>query len=617
MASSLEVESLSETQTSSVCFCLPTHHRIHIEMAVADESSITLPVAQQLVRVASAQFRRPLLHLVDDTKRRTKYLKLCVPLHKAALKGDWKEAKHILDQDRSLVRAAITKGWATILHVATGANHVHFVEELVKRMLPQDLELQDVNGNTAFCIAAATGNLQIVEIMQRRNESLPTIRGGQGTTPLHMAALQGQSQMAWYLYCKSIHVFEHIDWIVLLFLCVNSGIYDLALKVLEENPNLAFERDELNNETVLHILARKPLGSSCKSQRYRKRLMKSCLRQTQQLQLVKHLWSIFLQQDDNKIMDSIRVPSQVIFNAVEVGNFEFLAELISSYPDLIWEVDERNRSIIHAAVLYRYADIFNLIHDIGPIKDFIACFEDEDKSNLLHMAAKLAPPHRLNLVSGAAFQMTLELLWFEEVKKIMLPSLIEKKNAEGLTPRQLFTKEHEKLLGKAEEWMKKTAESCMLVSTLITTGVFTAAFSIPGGINDSSGNPNYLQKTSFLVFATSDATAMISSSTSILIFLSILISRYAEDDFHKSLPLKLISGLVALFISIVSMMIAFSSAFFIMYYHGLNWVPDFISALAFIPVPLFAFLLFPLWSDIVYSTYFCRNLFRPSKHMLY
>ncbi|XP_054803261.1 uncharacterized protein LOC129306611 [Prosopis cineraria] len=589
-------------------------------MAVADDSSLTSPVAQQLGRVASGQFRRPLLHLVDDTQeRRTKYQKLCVPLHKAALKGDWKAAKHILDQDRSLVRAAITKGWATILHVATGKNHVHFVEELVKIMHPQDLELQDVNENTAFCIAAATGNLQIVEIMQRRNESLPTIRGGQGTTPLHMAALQGQSQMAWYLYCnKAIQVFEYIDWIVLLFLCVNSGIYDLALKVLEENPELAFERDASNNETVLHILARKPLGSSCKSQRYRKRLMKSCLRQTQQLELVKHLWSIFLKKDDSMIMDNIRVPSQVTFNAVEVGNFEFLAELISSYPDLIWEVDERNRSIIHAAVLYRYADIFNLIHDIGPIKDFIVCFEDEeDKSNLLHMAAKLAPPHRLNLVSGAAFQMTFELLWFEEVKKIMLPSLIEKKNAKGLTPRQLFTQEHGNLLGKAEEWMKKTAEQCMLVSTLITTGVFTAAFSIPGGINDSSGNPNYLQKPSFLIFAISDATAMISSSASILIFLSILISRYAENDFHKSLPLKLISGLVALFISIISMMIAFSSAFFIMYYHGLKWVPDFISALAFIPVPLFAFLLFPLWADIVYLTYFSRNLFRPSKHMLY
>ncbi|XP_028783202.1 ankyrin repeat-containing protein ITN1-like isoform X1 [Neltuma alba] len=587
-------------------------------MAVADESSVTIPT-QQLQRVASAQFRTPNLNLIDPTQeRRDKYTRFCVPLHKAALKGDWKAAKHILDQDRGLARAAITKGWSTVLHVAAEANHVHFVEELVKEMDREDLELQDQKGNTAFSFAAAAGNMQIVEIMKEKNNSLPWIRGGAGVTPLHMAALQGQSDMAWHLYAETIQVFEDVDRIVLLFYCVYSGIYDLALKLLETYPDLAFERDTRNNETILHILARKPLSSICQSQRYRKRLMKTCLRQTQQLQLVKHLWSIFLAKDDGMIMDNIREPAQVTFIAVEVGNFEFLAELISTYPDLIWEVNGRNQTIIHVAILRRYADIFNLIHDIGRLKDFIVGFEDsEEEGNLLHMAARLAPQDRLNIVSGAAFQMTFELSWFEEVKKIVPPSLIEMKNVDGLTPRQLFTEEHKDLLKEAESWMKKTAKSSMLVSTLITTGVFTAVFSIPGGIDDKSGNPNYLGKPSFLIFAISDAIAMISSSTSILIFLSILISRYAEDDFHKSLPLKLISGLVALFISIISMMIAFSSAFFIMFCHGSKWVPNFISALAFIPIPLFVFLLFPLWSDILYWTYFCRNIFRPSKHMLY
>ncbi|XP_028803225.1 uncharacterized protein LOC114758339 isoform X2 [Neltuma alba] len=587
-------------------------------MAGANVSYVTTPV-QRLQRAASAQFRRPNLNLIDPTQeRRDKYLSFCVPLYQASVKGDWKAAKHILDQDWGLARAAISRGWATVLHVAVEKNHVHFVDELVKRMSSEDLELQDMSDNTAFSLAAAAGNIQIVEIMKRKNQSLPFIRGAHGTTPLHMAALQGRSEMAWHLYHETIQVFEYRDWTLLLFYCVYSGIYDLALKLLKVDPNLAFERDSSSNETILHILARKPLSSLCQSQRYRKRLMKSCLRQTQQLQLVKHLWSIFLTKDDQMIMDNIKVPSQVTFNAVKVGNFEFLAELMSTYPDLIWEVDERNRSIIHVAVLHRYADIFDLIHDIGSVKDFIVPFVDNEYGdNLLHMAARLAPLDRLNLISGAAFQMTFELLWFEEVEKIMLPSCIETKNAEDLTPRQLFTKEHKDLLKEAESWSKKRAEQCMVVSTLITTGVFTAAFSIPGGINDNSGNPNYLQKSSFLIFAISDAAAMMSSSTSILIFLSILISRYAEEDFRKSLPLKLISGLVALFISIISMMIAFGSAFFIMYCHSSKWVPDFISALAFIPIPLFAFLLFPLWSDILYWTYFCRSLFHPSKHMLY
>ncbi|GAU50424.1 hypothetical protein TSUD_300240 [Trifolium subterraneum] len=124
---------------------------------------------QHLHRVVSAQFRRPLLHLVSTKEHKKRYLTQCVPLHKAALKGDWKEA---------------------------GSNHVHFVDELVKGMPHDALELQDINGNTAFCFAAAGGNVQIAEIMVQKNALLPSIRGGAGVTPLYLAALQGKSEMA-------------------------------------------------------------------------------------------------------------------------------------------------------------------------------------------------------------------------------------------------------------------------------------------------------------------------------------------------------------------------------------------------------------------------------------
>ncbi|TKY72705.1 Ankyrin repeat-containing protein [Spatholobus suberectus] len=586
---------------------------ISVEMAVTDSTTI-----QRLFqRAASAQFRRPLLHLVSTQEGRHRYLTQCVPLHKAALKGDWKEAKKILDQDPALLTTAITKGWATVLHVAVGADHEHFVEELVKLMRREDLELQDDKGNTAFCFAAAVGNVRIAEIMRRKNNLLPTLRGGEGVTPLHLAVLQGRSEMARYLFDKSREILYEDDWNTLFLICINSGLYELALDMLNEKESLAFARGE-NNETGLHVLARKPSACGCRSLlRYPKHLLHLCMKDPPVLQLTKRMWDIFLTLDDSDLMDAIREPSQVTFIAAEVGNFEFLSVVMSTYPDLIWELSEAlGQSIIHVAALHRHANIFNLIHEIGPSKDFVLTFTDDEGSTLLHCVAKLAPPDRLNIVSGAALQMMLELSWFEEVKKIMLPSVIEQANHEGVIPRELFTTAHEELLKKGETWMKRTASSCMVVSTLIATGVFSAAFSVPGGNNDNSGSPNYLQKPSFLVFALSDALALISSSTSILIFLSILISRYAEEDFLKSLPLKLISGLVALFISIISMMVAFSSAFFITYYHGLKWVPGFIAALAFLPILLFIFLQFPLWHDIVHSAYICSSLFRPSKRMI-
>jgi len=199
----------------------------------------------------------------------------------------------------------------------------------------------------------------------------------------------------------------------------------------------------------------------------------------------------------------------------------------------------------------------------------------------------------------------------------MPASYIIMENSDGLTAQDLFTKEHEELRKKGEVWMKRTAEFCILISTVIATAVFSAAINIPGGIDDETKKPKYMDQTSFLIFAISDAAAFISSSTAILIFLSILISRYAQYDFYKSLPLKLISGLITLFLSITFMMVAFGSAFFITYTYGSRLIPDLIAVFVCPPLLLYIALQFSLWSDILYSTFYCRTLFRPSKRMIY
>ncbi|KAG5011914.1 hypothetical protein JHK86_024175 [Glycine max] len=307
----------------------------------------------------------------------------------------------MIDADRRLATSAISQGRATLLHVAAEANQLHFVKELVKLLSDEDLELQDRKGNTAFCLAAASGNVRIVKVMARRNSRLPTIRRGDGLTPLHMAALQGKNKMAWHLYHDTVQTFNDADWDALFFFCLKTDIYDLALKVLREKPRVALARNE-NQETGLHVLARKP-SSFSKSP-------------TLALQLVKCLWETLLSLDGTEMQTIIKVisePSQVIFIATEVGNFEVLAELVRSCPELMWEVDTKNRSIIHIAALHRHIDIYNLIHETSSIRNFVVTLEDEDKNNLLHYAAKLSPPSKLNLLPGPVLQMKFELMWYE------------------------------------------------------------------------------------------------------------------------------------------------------------------------------------------------------------
>lgn len=198
----------------------------------------------------------------------------------------------------------------------------------------------------------------------------------------------------------------------------------------------------------------------------------------------------------------------------------------------------------------------------------------------------------------------------------MQPLFAEVKNSEGETPRALFTKSHKDLMVEGEKWMKGTANSCMVVATLIATVMFAAAFTLPGG-NTDTGIPIYRKTVPFMFFAISDATALLSSSSSILTFLSILTSRYAEEDFLEYLPMKLIIGLALLVISVAAMMVAFCSTFFIVFYNGVKWIPIPIALIACMPVFAFGFFQYRLFSDVIHSTYRSRSLFNPRKNIVF
>ena len=176
------------------------------------------------------------------------------------------------------------------------------------------------------------------------------------------------------------------------------------------------------------------------------------------------------------------------------------------------------------------------------------------------------------------------------------------KNKDGKTARALFTENHKDLVIAGEKWMKETASSCTVVAALIITIMFAAAFTAPGGYNEDTGLPMFLNKKSFRVFIISDALSLFSSTTSALMFLGILTSRYAEDDFLRSLPTKLIIGLSTLFFSIAAMMVSFSAALLILL-DGKSWILISAGFLSSLPVVLFVVMQFRLLFDVVKSTY--------------
>ena len=171
------------------------------------------------------------------------------------------------------------------------------------------------------------------------------------------------------------------------------------------------------------------------------------------------------------------------------------------------------------------------------------------------------------------------------------------------TPMMVFRKEHKELRKDGEEWMKKTADSYTITAALIITIVFAAAITVPGGNDSATGKPIYETKASLIIFAISDAISLFTSTTSLLLFLSILTARYADEDFLYKLPKRLIYGLVMLFVSVTSMMIAFSAALYIMFGQEKEWILIPIAALACLPIASFVTLQFPLLVELISSTY--------------
>ncbi|KAI3781114.1 hypothetical protein L2E82_11115 [Cichorium intybus] len=573
--------------------------------------------------------------LADD--RRKDYLEICIPLYEASMTGNWAHAKIILDEHPEVIRYSITENYETALHIAASAKNTHFVENLVKLMSKEDLELQNKNLNTALSLAAAAGTVDIAKVMVDKNKGLLTIPGSQGMMPLYMAALFGNSEMVKYLFGKSQKLHDD-GWTPqnrcwLLVKCVESEIFDVALDILKDYPELG------DDGQVLQVLARKPDAFRSTDQNFIQRAlhkMSAVLWRTVgraekknlAVEIVRIVWQRIVQKSKSQIDGIIRGPctrtargdvysSRMLFVAAEMGNTAFIVELIRLYPDLIWKVNHDNQSIFHVAVIHRHESIYNLLYELGSMKDMITPLKDPIENNMLHLVGKLAKKKRLEIVSGVALQMQRELLWFKEVENMIPPTYRERKNKDGLTPYELFTKEHKDLVSQGEKWMKGTANQCMVVAALIATIVFAAAFAVPGGYDQNYGPPLYQKKGAFIAFVISDAISLFASSASIIMFLSILTSRYAEHDFLESIPNKLMIGLATLFLSITTMMIAFSVSFFVLYHNKLRWVPFLISLFATMPVVLFATLQYPLLADVFRSTHASRYLFKPKKRALY
>nr|TKS07558.1 hypothetical protein D5086_0000111960 [Populus alba] len=287
--------------------------------------------------------------------------------------------------------------------------------------------------------------------------------------------------------------------------------------------------------------------------------------------------------------------------ATRNGIEEIVWEIIKLYPHAVEKLNDKGQSILDVAVIHRQRKIFNLVKQQKIPLARLRRVIDKKGNTLLHHVADMEH-YRGGTKPGPALKLQEELRWFEQVEKVIPSHYVTLRNDEGKTADELFKESHLDQLKNAQTWIKETTQSCSTVAALVATVVFAAAYTVPGG-SDKNGTPNFINSPYFLVFTVSDVLSLASSLTSLVVFLSLLTSPFELQEFHISLPRKLLFGFTFLFFAVITTMLSFGATILILIQSEKKLTTLLLSIAAFLPVLVFAIMQFRLYVSFMGSTY--------------
>ncbi|KAK0578915.1 hypothetical protein LWI29_018314 [Acer saccharum] len=287
--------------------------------------------------------------------------------------------------------------------------------------------------------------------------------------------------------------------------------------------------------------------------------------------------------------------------ATKKGMIEIVMEILKEHPQAVEHVSHKKQNILHVAASYRQREVFKLVKKMQiPTSKLILGIDEYSYTVLQHVAD--TKNYNGGTRPGPAYKLQEELEWFKSVKEIMPSFFTEHRDKNSRTAKEIFNEMHKDQLNDARRWIKETSQSCSAVAVLISTVVFAAAYTVPGGNNDKTGSPILGKDPIFLFFTNMDVISLSCSLTAVVMFLSILTSPFELKDFRVSLPRRLTIGFALLFMSMATTMLAFTSTIFLIVHaeksHRLRLVA-LICCTTFYPVSVLALLHFPLFSSFI------------------
>ncbi|KAK4732950.1 hypothetical protein R3W88_025938 [Solanum pinnatisectum] len=492
----------------------------------------------------------------------------------------------------------------TILHFLAIHGNLAGFEILDPDLSIKDLETRNSNGDTPLHEAAKFGKKEVVEMILKKEKDLVFVRNNLGETPLYVAAASGEKDVFTLLAnCDfSEETMKRNDGKTVLHATVAHDCYDLAIYIVNQYPELVNQRDN-EKMSALNVLATKKLSFKSGSDYLFEEIGKTPSVPVQMIETIiyscipplytqastkifsreRSLFTDFLlgnfwlqvidEAKQNHILALILakmllenydwsyntdyiVPNPLI-QASNLKINELVVEILEIYPEVVETLDEKQRNILHIAVEHKNRFLFDyLVQKVAHIERMLADI-DEDGNTILHYAAHVGSPFRTSTSEHfeevwcvlSVFMMMWGILWFKHVKLHVHPRLWDVKNSKGVTAEELFEKNHLEIRKEAEDAIRNLANSALILATLLCTVNFAAIFTIPGGFDQKTGLPIFLQNLKhelwMLIFYL--GAALISSVVTIGTLLSFILCKFHSDDFYISLPTRVVIAMVSVF----------------------------------------------------------------------
>ncbi|RRT50518.1 hypothetical protein B296_00008897 [Ensete ventricosum] len=276
----------------------------------------------------------------------------------------------------------------------------------------------------------------------------------------------------------------------------------------------------------------------------------------------------FMSHDDNKVtaeelrkvmQDAMGAPSAEsarwneppLILGAQMGLPEYVRTILKVSPQAATYLDTRGRSVLQVAIEHGNLEILETICDMteghNPIlPSWLRSRVDETTGEtILHFASVKGPDNYQDAV-----QMQDELTWFEVQQK---------------TAQEMFSESHREMFKNCKDQLMDMGKTC---SGLVAAVVFASSFSIPGEKDPTTGNPVYFNRIPFKVFSHAYVIGLSCAATSLVLFLSFLISPYKEQQFRRAIPAKYFLACLSFGVALVAFLVSFTCNIFLQIYGG-------------------------------------------------